>query len=67
VSRWTGLPPVPYPDDTGVKARQLDDPVQRPEPREPDENWDRLCKGLPGLRRPADLPDEDRVRWTPWP
>jgi hypothetical protein len=74
VGRWAGLPSAPYPDDTGVRARQIDDPVGRPE-RDPDPGLATRRDGsecrwrhtLAGLGDPAAVPDEDRVKWTRWP
>jgi hypothetical protein len=53
----------------GVKIRHVPGPLPPSPPPPPpgdsrDGNWDRILKGLPGLRRPAALSPDDRVPWS---
>jgi hypothetical protein len=67
-------PPAPYQQPApGERARQIDHPVQRPEPVPEDLRAERKSGGdcdwrrTLGLGDPAAVPDEDRVKWTRWP
>jgi hypothetical protein len=72
-NRWDARP-WPYPDpEPGTKARRIDVPVDPPDP--PPGPWAAtrrdgtecdIRRTLPGLRDPAAIPAEDRVRdWRP--
>jgi hypothetical protein len=47
VARWDNVAPGPYPDDAGVRARQLDGPVDPPSRDRP-----------PGRKRPRRDPGD---------